>query len=182
MVRQLSLWAPDEPEPEPARPPAPRTAGKYLAVTLTADQLEYAERIGELRQRNGSQYRDAYGARLSYEEGRDLHQLGARGELAVAVAFGIVWQASLQVEKHGGDVGPYQVRTGQRSSDSLILRPGDDRREVYVLVVPGRADALLLVGWIRGADGCRPEWIREPGGRPPAWFVPQRALLPFPLP
>lgn len=111
----------------------------------------------------------------------DVHLQGAGGELAVSLVTGILWQGSVDTFKKGGDVGPLQVRTRTRAEWDLIIRSDDRDEDVFVLVTGSRSE-FVVVGWIRAADGKRPEWVRDYGDREAAWFVPQSALRPFPVP
>jgi hypothetical protein len=57
----------------------------------------------------------------------------------------------------------------------LILHDHDKDDQPYVLVV-GTAPRFELVGWCFGRDGKRPEYVHDPQGGRPAYFVPRAAL------
>lgn len=107
--------------------------------------------------------------------GWDIHVEGACGELAVAKALGRYWNGSVNTFKVGGDVGAMQVRTRSRSHYELLIRPDDKDQDVFVLVT-GTSPKFKVVGWIKGKDAKRVEWLQTHGGRPPAYFVPQKSL------
>jgi hypothetical protein len=109
-------------------------------------------------------------------DGWGAHIEGAAGELAVAKATGRYWPGSVDAFD-GPDVGGLQVRTRSRADFDLLVRPGDPARAIFVHVV-GVAPHYRIVGWIRGGDAKRPEWLARHGDRPPAYFVPQGCLNP----
>jgi len=104
---------------------------------------------------------------------------GAAGEMATAKRLGIYYEPIIG-NFEADDVGPYQVRTNMsRKYDDTCLRPRDNPDKVYIGVLSFAPD-FELIGWIRGADGKRDEWLR-PGDpeRPPCFYVPRKALLPM---
>jgi hypothetical protein len=119
---------------------------------------------------------DLYG--YDGDEGWSLHIEGAAGELAVAKALDRYWSGSVNTYRAGADVGQLQVRTRSQPNYDLLIRDRDDDDAVFVLVT-GRVPSFAVRGWLLGRDGKRPEWRREHGGRPPAYFVPQAHLRPI---
>ena len=69
------------------------------------------------------------------------------------------------------------MRTRSRDDYELLVRNGDADDAIFVLVT-GKAPCLTIRGGIMGADAKRLEWFHAHGGRPPAYFVPHRALAP----
>ena len=142
-------------------------------VRLTMSEVSLAAGVGMRRQIMSLFSPDAHGC--DGKEGWTLHIEGAGGELAVAKLLNIYWDGSVGTFSNGGDVGRLQVRTRSRLDYELIVRPRDRDEDLFVLVV-GRIPVFHVVGWIRGRDARRPEWLAEHGGRPAAHFVPQDAL------
>lgn len=99
---------------------------------------------------------------------------GAMAEMAYAKAMGVYWPAGVGTFK-APDVGSVQVRATERHDNSLIIRSNDKDEDVYVLVT-GSAPQYNIVGWIRGADGKNPSFVKTPNGGAPAYFVPQSKL------
>jgi hypothetical protein len=104
--------------------------------------------------------------------------LGACGELALALALGKPWAGTVGTFHDEPDVSGLDVRTTTREDGSLIIGSRDpvDR---YVVLVTGQPPTLTIRGYLKAADARRAEWVRDPGGLGPAWFVPQSALHPF---
>lgn len=146
-------------------------------MQLTAHEIFHAALVGVTRQiDNLRNHRlDRYGA--STEEGWRLHIEGACGELAVARYFDRYWSGNLG-NLQAPDVGAFQVRTRPRPDGNLILHPSDADDEEFVLVT-GTAPRFELRGWIRGAEGKRQEFWKDPAGGRPAFFVPASALHPM---
>lgn len=102
---------------------------------------------------------------------------GTCGEMAVAKYLGVYFGGGMGDEFKSPDVGDrIQVRTTPRHDGSLIVRKDAKDDHIYVLVT-GEAPNFFLRGFILGGDAKRDEFVMAPNGRPPAWFVPQYALL-----
>lgn len=159
--------------------PLPRKAPAVVRVRLTHEQMTYAAQIGARR------HIEALARNLPDRHGYDgadgwtVHIEGACGELVVAIALNRTWEATVNTFKVGGDVGHLQVRTRSKHGYELLVRDGDRDEDIFVLVT-GQAPNYRIVGWIRGVDAKRPEWQQTHGNRPPAYFVPHRALRAFP--
>jgi len=109
------------------------------------------------------------------EDGWTIHIEGAAGEMAVAKLRNRYWNGSVNTFKTGGDVGAVQVRTRSKAHYDLIVRDDDRNDDAFFLVI-GSIPVFDVVGWIKGRDAKRPEWLQTYGERPPAYFVPQSAL------
>lgn len=146
-------------------------------VFLTDEELKLADSIGNLRQDESEKdgRRAAHG--FNGNE-RACHVLGARGELAVAKALGLQWDATVNTFHNRGDVGDIEVRTRTNHSYDLLVRAddADDRR--FVLVI-GIDRVFSIYGWKRGADAKLKRWIASYGNRPEAYFVPKDRLEPL---
>jgi len=101
----------------------------------------------------------------------------ACAELAVAKHLGVFWDGSVNTFK-APDIGHLQIRHTQHNNGCLILRPADSPTETYVLIT-GTHPNYTIRGYIKGEDGKKPEFLRDPNGKFQAWFVPQCNLLPF---
>lgn len=101
------------------------------------------------------------------------HIVGAIAEYATAKALGRFWAASVDTFTGEPDVsGDVEVRWS--STGKLIIRNQDIVRHPvsrYVLVT-GRGDTYTIHGWATPKEAENPEWMRAPGNRPPAYFVP----------
>lgn len=111
---------------------------------------------------------------------------GAAAEKAYAKLHGSYWGASTDSYKARPDVGlryPMEVRWTPHEGGHLLLRPawrgldGDPLDRLYALMV-GAPPSFTYVGWIKGQEGARPEFLRREGR--PAWWVPQSALYGIP--
>ena len=146
-------------------------------VTLSNYELFAAASVGIRRQIEALQ--DGLPDSAGFEgEGWSNHIEGAAGECAYAKFQDRFWSGSVNTFKSTGDVGATEVRTRSRPDYDLIVRDNDPNDAYFVLVV-GTAPRFRVVGWIRGADAKRPEYRKEHGGRPAAYFVPQTELQPF---
>ena len=99
---------------------------------------------------------------------------GALGEMAVAKALGIYWSDQARLDKDGGDVGPYQVRSTIHQKGCLMIWE-DDRDDDRVILVTHDVPRFILQGWIRAKDGKQPDFWR-PDLKSPCYFVPQERL------
>jgi hypothetical protein len=107
-----------------------------------------------------------------------IHIEGAAGELAVAKALDVYWQAGVNTFQLP-DVGKFQVRTACRKGAPLIIRERDVASHTYISV-EGTMPRFRLRGFYLGADARRPEWIDRPNPkRPPCWCVPVSELHPM---
>ena len=117
---------------------------------------------------------DQYG--FAEEFGWNAHIEGACGEVAAGKIMGRFWSPTVNTFA-APDIGRHiQVRTRSRHDYDLPIRPKDKQEHLFVLVT-GKAPLFMVRGYILAADARRDEWLADHGGRPSAWFVPQRALL-----
>jgi hypothetical protein len=158
---------------------------KMIAVTLTAEDVAHAEHVGMMRLRaSGNSGRNPARSQDRPITERIFHErLGCMGEIAVARHLGITWEGTVNTFHTRPDVGPFDVRTTNRRNGCLIIRDNDDPDVPVVLVYgSGTNDdpVMWLVGWMYGRDARRPEWLRDPHGKRPSWFVPAAKLRPIP--
>jgi len=103
---------------------------------------------------------------------------GACGELAVAKFLGVFWDGSINTFK-SADIGmSLQIRHTQHEDGCLILRSGDATTDTYILVT-GSHPKYEIRGYIAGYEGMIDDFIKDPNGKYPAWFVPQENLNPI---
>jgi hypothetical protein len=158
-----------------------------VVVTLSAEQLELAHRIG--RRRNAQIKRWGKRERIDalIAKAMQSHEDGAAAELAVTLATGRAWTGVLpdsasfddwrKFSSSHSDVEGLEVRATRHQGGSLILRDRDRKRCPYVLVILVGPRDFMLVGWIMLEDGKVDRYLRDAGGYGrPAHFIPQRAL------
>jgi hypothetical protein len=151
-------------------------------MRLDSGEIKLAAYVGMMK-RAGSMaagLRDRHGldANACGGIGWTLDIEGAAAELAFAKSRGLYWPA-LCDDPAGlpGDVGIAEVRQSADPEAHLILHESDHDERPYVLVI-GQIPEFRIVGWIRGAEGKRPQFWRTHTGRP-AFFIPQGVLNVF---
>lgn len=144
-------------------------------MELTPPELLQAAITGVVRQAKAlaANRPDANG--FDGNNGWQIHIEGACGEMAVAKHLNRYWSASIDQFKSGGDVGRLQVRTRSKHEYDLIVRADDRDEDVFVLVT-GQAPKYSIHGWISGREAKMPEFAKNYGGRPSAFFVPKDRL------
>lgn len=156
-----------------------------MPITVTLTEAEYARAVNEGNARTNNcltrGYKDKHGAeQLGAARGRDISVLGCLGETAAAKSLGLAWTPGSFHDLGADGVGDFEIRTTERHSNSLIVRPDDHDERIYILVTtedPQRR-TFTVQGWYpcRGAK-LRTEFKRAPNGRPAAWFIPASALI-----
>lgn len=135
-----------------------------------------AERIGDSRAAGRKHDRNAD---RTFKERITQEIVGACAEKAVCKAEGWEWNPEIDTFKVIPDVGgKYDVRSSEHARHCLIIRPDDPPGRWYIFVT-GRPPVMTIRGCLRGQQARNPTWWRNPGGKPPAWFVPQGALRPY---
>jgi hypothetical protein len=150
-----------------------------IEVVLSDSEMTMAALVGVRRHLDAlhADLPDAFGARR--EGGFDLHIAGALGEACAAKALNRYWDASVGTFRTRADVGTFEVRTRSSHEYDMLLRPSDDGAKHYVLVTGAAPGPWRVWGYIKGADGKRPEFLREHGRRVAAFFVPKEELTPL---
>jgi hypothetical protein len=148
-----------------------------MNIILTEWEQKLADLIGKARRDESEKSKvNRRGLKADYTTLLDLDIEGAAGEIAAARALNRYWHASVNVGKEAPDVGTnIQVRATKHLNGSLIITNSDPDDQIYVLVTGTRPN-YKIVGWIRGCDGKKEQYVRAPNNRPPAYFVPQTAL------
>jgi hypothetical protein len=154
--------------------------GKHLSVTLTPSEMQQAALIGAARQIESLRagLKDAHGFKGT---GWSEHIEGACGELAYAKVANRYWPGGVNTFKDADLLDHVQIRT--RSGGvcvDLIVRNGDADNDIYVLVV-GKAPDYIVEGWTIGSIAKQRKYLQSYGGRPPAYFMPDADLMPFPI-
>jgi hypothetical protein len=144
-------------------------------IILTATELMVASYVGSARNVQ-SMMRGWQRASGIQTETWSSNIEGAAGEMAVAKLLNIYWQPVVG-KLDADDVGPYQVRTNMsRKLDDLCLRPRDREDRFYISVL-SFAPEFHVLGFIKGADGKREQWLRDgTPGHPQCYYVPRAEL------
>lgn len=151
-----------------------------VVVVLTAEQVAWAEDVGNERERRALArgYKPRHGTGLSIaDDPWETHREGAAGELAFALATGREWRPSLDPDRDIGDVEGTHVRATKYHSGHLILHP-EDREGVPFVLCTGIRPRLTLRGWCWIDEGREDRYWRTDIPWP-AFLVPQRELRPF---
>ena len=158
--------------------------GKDVPVTLGHWQFHAA--VGAANNRMALSNESGLNNASTYQRGymRRLHQetIGACGEFAVAKLYGKSWRPSVNTFHIEPDVGSaIEVRATARETGRLIVRDNDADDRWFILVT-GKPPNLIVRGRIKGINAKKDKWVRNPNAHRSAWFVPQSALEPIPLP
>jgi hypothetical protein len=144
-----------------------------MLIRLTMAECILANIVGCARQDQAAGRPDARGFR---GDGYRIHAFGAAGELAAARALGVPWVPTCNAGKVPDIAPDWQVRARARADYDLIVRPDDAQYERFILVLGHSYPVWDVAGWCYGHEAMHPEWWREHGGRPGAWFMPRSAL------
>lgn len=121
----------------------------------------------------------AYGMTTAFFDSLRIDCMGCYGEVAVAKGLNLFWTG--QHEMHSPDVGRViEVKTIDQNNKNLIVHPISKNDAIYsVLAQINSATTVEIVGWIKTADGRRPEYVFE--GRPghKIFLVPRNSLRPI---
>jgi len=143
-----------------------------IDVQLNAEEVAKAERVARRRAAESTHLADKHGFT---GDGMVIDLVGAPAEAAGCKALGLVWSGSVNHFKLPDARHNIQFRGTMLEHGSLIVRPDDDDRDYFALVT-GHTPNFRVMGWMLGRDAKKLKWLRSPGGRPPAWFVPQGYL------
>lgn len=146
-----------------------------IKITLTDEQVYYSGGIGLRRQLEAMKRGLKDKPSVKSRQGWTIHIEGAAAELAGCLALGIDWPASINTGKQADASIQLEFKRRIESWYDLTIRNGDLPDRIYVLVT-GKIPNFVVVGWIRGRDGMKPEYWGDPNGNGSAWFVPQSKL------
>ena len=147
-------------------------------VHITAEEFARCVVVGMRRfvsssvkgHNHASTYERTFYARLEEET------VGAVGEYAFCKYHGYTWEESVDTFHSVPDVGTkFEVRATRRDDGCLIVRENDPEDRVYILVT-GTAPEVVIRGWVWGREAKQPQFLKNPSGYRPAWFVPQGNL------
>lgn len=148
-------------------------------IYLTPLEVAIAEFVGQQRWTDGVR---AGADGNKYGFGGDQLELaidGCLGEMAFAKARNLYWSGAGVGYANEEDVGNVQVRLTDHRNGCLLHRPNEKHHDDPWVLVVRQGDEYHLGGWLYGHELRRPEWLRDPGGRPPAYFAPQESLRPL---
>jgi hypothetical protein len=146
--------------------------------TQRARAMAEANRRQAVNEKSGLQGRNkgpAAGAKAL-----EIHQLGAAGELAVAVYLEMeehVFTNELPVRGSADLPGKIDVKTIPKSFFNLLVQLDDDLDKTYVLVIIENR-RIFIKGWIHGSM-INKDWKKEPVPGRPCYVVPQSVLNPI---
>lgn len=155
-----------------------------MDITLSRYEYEIAKYIGKVRNREAEDrgLKPRYGLEASRKSPLECHIMGCAGEMAVARALNIYWYPTVNTFSAADLMSNLQVRTRGRHDYDLIVRDADSDNDLFVLVTTsGYPDDLLyrVHGYMPGVEAKHSSYSRSHGGRPAAYFVPQRDLKPM---
>jgi hypothetical protein len=152
-----------------------------IDIILTPYEYEVAVYIGLRRQEEAVKkgLKDQHGLEFGSKDPLRCHVEGVAGEIACSRALNIYWRPSVNTFKAPDLLDNLQVKTRGEHYYDLLVRPRDNDNDLFVLVTrsPDPADMLYRVhGYLSGAESKRPEYLKNHGGRAPAYFPPQKVL------
>lgn len=154
-----------------------------VKITLGPEQLALAEAEAHRRQLQ-NESRGLKGRNKAPNKGEKalkMHLLGCIGEVAVADYLGLqehLFEARFPVPGAADLPGNIEVKTRSKHGYDLLVQLTDDPNKIFLLVTHEGGDSTHIVGWIRGRDAMRKEWIREFVRGRPCYAVPQCELHP----
>lgn len=143
--------------------------------------------VAEGRRRQGvnaaSGVRGRNGGPERGKKAQQIHLIGAAGEMAVASYLGLKGHLYAETMPVPGspDLPPcIDVKATIGHRFRLIIQLDGDPDKLYVLVTIENGETVIR-GFIPGRMGMKEEYIDDPVGGRPAYFVPQKALYPIEL-
>lgn len=147
-------------------------------IILSPMEIQIAVLVGGGRMNSSlkKHSRDAHG--YDGKSPWDIHIEGAAAEMAYCKALNIYWAGTVGTFG-AADVGnDVQIRSTKIKDGCLVVREADNSDQYYILVV-GQIPEFTVIGWIHGKAAKQVRWLRAPGGREAAYFIPQSELTPF---
>lgn len=149
-----------------------------LIITLLPTELKWCVDVANLRMFTSSERNLNHSSTYSRTHLERITQeiTGACGELAVARFLRRYWTPSVNTFHAVADIEPnIEVRSTVLEHGCLPVRNNDPDDRYYFLVV-GEPPTMRIVGYIAGSDAKQSQWLKDPNGYRPAYFVPQAAL------
>ncbi len=154
-----------------------------VKITLKPEQLALAEAEAKRRQVH-NESRGLKGRNKAPDKGEKalkMHLLGCIGEVAVADYLGLqehLFEAQSPIPGAADLPGNIEVKARSKHNYDLLIQLTDDPNKIFVLTTHEGGGLTHVVGWIRGQDAMRKEWIREFVRGRPCYAVPQGELQP----
>lgn len=149
-------------------------------ISISPDEWSLCVQVANARQVSSlkSKGKDSVFNKGGWLEEFSPHIVGCVGEMAVAKALGATWTGSVDTFKTVADLGHnIQVRHRTNPSWDLIVRSNDKNDDAFVLSRGMPPGAIEVVGWIRGVEAKKEEWLKDYGGYgKPSYFVPSSEL------
>lgn len=148
-----------------------------LDISLTHGEVLVSAIIGVKRHVDNlfSPSQQKYG--LTDFEGWQRDIEGACGEAAFAKWCGRYWLGN-DGDRKAPDVWRYEVRAVSRHDRCLLVHDDDHDDRPYVLVT-GLSPNMRMRGWLWGYEAKKPEYLSDPIGGRPAYFVHPKYLRPM---
>lgn len=146
-------------------------------VTLTKIEMQIASHVGMMRKIESRSLglKEGWHSPKHNDTKWDMDIEGAGAELAYCKFTNVYWTGSIGTF-HKADVGnDIQIRHTTLQDGRLIVRSEDNPNHNYVLVI-GSMPNYTIVGWIKGVDAIKNEFICNPNNKGKAYFVPQNKL------
>jgi len=120
------------------------------------------------------------------EQHRHADLIGARGEKAWSIFWGVPWPKRINDFTHPDFDPDIEVRTTEMDPPTLIIRPRDVQKSQrrYCLLHSDPEGCIRLLGWVRPVEilaDYRPRRLHENDEGAPARFIPYWALHRFPF-
>jgi hypothetical protein len=151
-----------------------------VRISLSSEQLAAAnaEAVRRQTENEAKGLRGRNRAPAVGEKALAMHRLGCIGEMAVATYMGLqdyVYGDKVPIKNSADLPGELEVKTRAKHGYDLLIQIDGDPNKIYVLVTHEGRDTEL-VGWIRGKDAMRKEWIKEYVRGRPCYAVKQSSL------
>jgi hypothetical protein len=153
----------------------------YKVYSLSPEERDMALREAYRRQSVNEQ--NLIKGRNGGAETGDLalfyHKIGAAGEMAVASYLGLKSKVFQEEKPTRGSFdlpGKIDVKTRAKHGYDLIVQVDDNPEKIYWLVTIENKQ-IRIHGWINHVDCIKDEYMKDPAGGRPAYFVPKERLF-----
>lgn len=154
-----------------------------IDIELSDEQLRVAEQEARRRQSQNEQrgLRGRNRAPATGTKALEMHKLGCIGETAVAHYMGLERCLFSHQEARPGSSdlpGGIEVKTRSKHGYDLLVQINDDPDKTFVLVTH-QDNTTRIIGWLKGHEAMKREYIRELVRGRPCYVVPQSKLRPL---